>query len=259
MSPVFLSWFTTVRGKTKESRTRPRATPFLSTRKFAYVCHNTLAHRQTHKTHLHFPSRCRIMLTIRGMLRVHTDKALRISCLCFFLLFFSFSSTPNLNTLSLIRLQEARSHSSSSSRSGQHDELPGPTKGMQLHYMHFTIFDLLLERVPALYVIFLFSSLFLSIHPLQPHPPPYFLLCSCNSCALGTLSKTEKKEKGAGIRVGTIWTGTLILCWRKAGDLFRLDDSIVLAVAKPGLQTPSSVCLMCSSFCGRGGGAKQKE
>ena len=88
MSPVFLSWFTTVRGKTKESRTRPRATPFLSTRKFAYVCHNTLAHRQTHKTHLHFPSRCRIMLTIRGMLRVHTDKALRISCLCFFLLFF---------------------------------------------------------------------------------------------------------------------------------------------------------------------------
>lgn len=196
MSPVFLSWFTTVRGKTKESRTRPRATPFLSTRKFAYVCHNTLAHRQTHKTHLHFPSRCRIMLTIRGMLRVHTDKALRISCLCFFLLFFSFSSTPNLNTLSLIRLQEARSHSSSSSRSGQHDELPGPTKGMQLHYMHFTIFDLLLERVPALYVIFLFSSLFLSIHPLQPHPPPYFLLCSCNSCALGTLSKTEKKREG---------------------------------------------------------------
>ena len=62
--------------------------------------------------------------------------------------------------------------------------------------MHFTIFDLLLERVPALYVIFLFSSLFLSIHPLQPHPPPYFLLCSCNSCALGTLSKTEKKREG---------------------------------------------------------------
>lgn len=191
-----------------------------------------------------------------GMLRVHTDKALRISCLCFFF------PTPNLNALSLIRLYRrlaATAAAAAEAVSMMNYPVQPKVCSYYTFYDSFFTFSPNVFQQTSSYVIFFFLSVFLSIHPLQPHPPSYFLFfffCSgSRKCA-----HIVKKE-GAGC-LGQVLYGHEHLYFRvkkkkKHGDLFRLDDSIVLATAKPGRSDTSPK--KCDVFFLLWGGGKERN